>query len=89
MQKSGSGDVHVIFVCSLTESGLRAVGAYPSEDAVASLVGLLEAREAEGQDPVTKSRWQRLRQTLLELGRNDDELRQGIEDADRSVAIYD
>lgn len=53
----------------LAERGARAVGKWPADDAYDALLQILDRRIAdEGTDPTTKTRLQRMRDTMVEIG---------------------
>lgn len=57
-----------MYYIQLTERGRRATGLWPSDDSATAFLALIEARIAETIDPEERSRWQRLREAVTNLG---------------------
>jgi hypothetical protein len=53
----------------LTERGARCVGLWPSDDPYELLLELLDKRIAEESDDDARTRWQRIRGTVAEVGK--------------------
>ena len=66
-QNAGGGK-WLMSVGSLTEKGRRAVGQWPSDDAVAVLFDLLDRQVESAPDDETRSRWQQVRDALTSVG---------------------
>ena len=59
----------VMMVRTLTEKGRRAIGQWPSDDAVTELVALLKDRIAREDDPTLKQKLQRLLDSLQDVNK--------------------
>jgi len=68
LYRAGGGVWQIGSVSGLAERGLRAVGAWPSDDPLGTLLSILEERESAEADPAIKSRLRRFRDALKELG---------------------
>jgi hypothetical protein len=66
------GDVRPWRVSSarLAPTGARAVGLWPPSDPYQALLALLERRVAEAPDEETRSKWRKVRDTILGLGKD-------------------
>jgi hypothetical protein len=68
VSQDAGGSKWLMSVGSLTEKGRRAVGQWPSDDAVAALFDLLDRQVESAPDDETRSRWQQVRDAMTSVG---------------------
>jgi len=64
----GNGEPYLVIVTGLAPRGRRAIGQWPSEDVGAELERVLTEQIAGEHDPERKSRLERLRATVADVG---------------------
>jgi len=69
MQSGGDTRPWFLESSHLGEKGLRAVGAWPSDDSYQALLDLLERHIASAPDPVTKSKLKALQGSVADVGK--------------------